>query len=672
MFGINLQATYLRKIITFLITVVLISGLVSCSDRLPELSEIGSKKSIATSRTAKISEVSPPEIIQKLRQALDIYKPKIKIQNPLPDQIFEDNTISVQLQVEDLPIFKSDLDIGPYLEVVLDDQHYGKIYDLSQPIILHDLEPGTHTLRVFACRPWDESFKNQGAYAQTTFHVFTKTANNNPAPNLPLLTYNSPLGSYGAEPILLDYYLTNPPLNSVDSDDEMVDWRVRVTVNGTSFITDQWQSIYLEGFYPGKNWVKLEYIDELGNPINNVYNNTARLITYKPGGKDALSKIIRGEILLKEAFSIVDPEYIYEEAQLEITPEVEEIPATEDLEVEENLIESEPEVEEIPTAEELEVEENLIESESELEEIPTAEDLEVEENLIESELEAIPNAEDLEVEENLIELEPELEKIPTTEDLEVEANLIESELELEAIPTPEDLEVEENLIESELEENLIESELELEEIPTAEDLEVEANLIESESELETIPTTESTNPEDLAGESEALPTIKTAQETDSQSKPTESEKLETLKEKTDWLINWAKSRFESINKNSGKQEKLTEETTLNTSKESENIDSVQPNESLTVPEIVEEVPIVQPAAEIIPQETSNLTPNTQEITNSETDYSMPEDEDSPQENTVELEEIQEDKSNVIDDYPEYFTEEIENENVGDSVENITE
>ncbi|MEB3342489.1 hypothetical protein [Okeania sp.] len=331
MFGINLQRIYLRKIIAFLITVVLISGLVGCSDRLRELPKIGLQKSEAIS-PPKISEVSPPEIIQLLRQAIDKYQPQIKIQNPQPDQIFEDNDIPLELEVQDLPIFKSDLDLGPYLEVILDDQHYTKIYNLSESIVLSDLEAGTHTLRVFACSPWDESFKNQGAYAQTTFHVFTKTPNNNPTPDLPLLTYNSPVGSYGAEPIMVDYYLNNIPSHLIaqaDIEDEIDDWRIRITVNGSSFITDRWESIYLQGFDPGKNWIKLEYIDEFGNPFNNVYNNTTHLITYEPGKEDNFSKIIRGEISLQEAFSIVDPEYIYEEPQPEVTSEVESVTVTE-------------------------------------------------------------------------------------------------------------------------------------------------------------------------------------------------------------------------------------------------------------------------------------------------------------------------------------------------------
>ena len=177
---------------------------------------------------------------------------------------------------------------------------------------MSDLSPGTHTLRVFASCPWHESFKNEGAYAQTTFHVLTKTEENNPDPKLPLLTYGLPNGSYGSEPIMLDFYLTNAPLHSIaetNPDDTMSNWRIRSTVNGESFILDRWQPIYLKGFKPGKTWVKLEFLDNQGQPVKNAFNTTIRLINYQPNGQDTLSKIVRGEVTADEVRGIVDPNY---------------------------------------------------------------------------------------------------------------------------------------------------------------------------------------------------------------------------------------------------------------------------------------------------------------------------------------------------------------------------
>ena len=271
--------------------------------------------------------------------------------------MFQDTTVSLEVQVRDLPIFKDpELQMGPHLHVILDNQPYRAVYDVERPIVFEDLSPGTHTLRVFASRPWHESFKNEGAYAQTTFHIFAKTDDNTPAPSLPLLTYSRPKGSYGAEPIVLDFYLTNAPLHLVaqeNPEDEIADWRIRVTVNGQSFLLDSWQPAYLKGFERGKNWVQLEFLDEQGNKINNVFNNTVRLITYQPKGQDTLSKLMRGELSAEAARGIIDPNYKAKLAPVPSptptpTPTVEEKPSEELVEPEEALP---PTVEETPTAE---------------------------------------------------------------------------------------------------------------------------------------------------------------------------------------------------------------------------------------------------------------------------------------------------------------------------------
>ena len=315
-FGMNWWRQTGKALFASLITVVLVLSLVGCGDRLPGGGRALSAATQTVSRSLSpsqpsgdISEVSPPEVIQVLSQALEGYQPQVAILSPQPDELLQDNTVSVRFQVQDLPIFKNqELDLGPHLQVILDNQPYIAVYDLNQPLVLSDLTPGTHTVRVFASRPWDESFKNEGAYAQTTFHIFTKTQDNNPDPAQPLLTYSRPEGAYGAEPILLDFYLTNAPLHLVaqaESEDEIADWRIRCTINGNSFVLDRWQPLYLKGFKPGKNWVQLEFLDEQGNSVKNVFNNTVQLITYEPKGQDTLSKLVRGELSAAEARGIV-------------------------------------------------------------------------------------------------------------------------------------------------------------------------------------------------------------------------------------------------------------------------------------------------------------------------------------------------------------------------------
>ncbi|TVP58167.1 MAG: hypothetical protein EA343_21810 [Nodularia sp. (in: Bacteria)] len=355
--GVLNQRFSLRfTIFKWLMTLVLVFSLTSCAEKAgsqevpvsqrnnpPKISQI----------SQQFSEVSPPEVIQELRLTLENYRPQVTILSPQPDEILQDSKVTVNFQVKDIPIFKDpELELGPHLHVILDNQPYIAVYDVNKSLVLPEVSPGTHTLRVFASRPWHESFKNEGAYAQTTFHIFTKTEDNNPDPTLPVLTYSRPKGSYGAEPILLDFYLTNAPLHLVAEDnpnDTVSDWRIRCTINNESFILDRWQPIYLKGFKPGKNWVKLEFLDNQGNSLKNAFNTTARLINYQPKGKDTLSRIVRGELKADQARSIVDPNYTAKKPVIEPSP-VEKTPSPQpqispETEVPETPVKPTPQVE---------------------------------------------------------------------------------------------------------------------------------------------------------------------------------------------------------------------------------------------------------------------------------------------------------------------------------------
>jgi hypothetical protein len=316
-------------IFRWVMALLLVFSLISCAEKAAsqDVSISTPKAALQISQVSRqFAETAPPDVIQELRVSLEGYQPQVAILTPRADEVIEDDTVTVRFQVKDLPIFKdTQWQLGPHLHVILDNQPYISVYDLNKPLVLADLSAGTHTIRAFASRPWYESFKNEGAYAQTTFHVFTKTDDNNPEPHLPVLTYSRPNGSYGAEPIMLDFYLTNAPLHIAaedNSDDTMSNWRIRCTINGESFIFDRWQTVYLKGFKPGKNWVKLEFLDNQGNPVKNAFNSTVRVINYQPNSKDTLSRIVRGELTADEVRGIVDPNYTAKIPVTEPTPTV--------------------------------------------------------------------------------------------------------------------------------------------------------------------------------------------------------------------------------------------------------------------------------------------------------------------------------------------------------------
>ncbi|MBE9177970.1 hypothetical protein IQ268_05150 [Oculatella sp. LEGE 06141] len=315
------QQTAVRGLLAVGLVLVLGLNLTGCGGDRSASAPSSRTSSSPQSLTGRLSEAAPAEVIQALKRELEVYQPQVNILAPKPNEVLQDDQVTVRFQVQDLPLFKDEeLDLGPHLHVIVDNEPYRAVYNADEPLVLKDLPPGTHTIRAFASRPWHESFKNEGAYAQTTFHLFTQTPDNNPDPSKPLLTYSRPKGSYGAEPIMLDFYLTNAPLHLVAqerTDDDVLDWRIRATVNGESFVFDRWEPIYLKGFKPGKNWVQLELLDENGNLFPNPFNSTVRLIDYKPNGTDTLSKLIRGELAIADVRGIVDPTY---------TPDVEPIP----------------------------------------------------------------------------------------------------------------------------------------------------------------------------------------------------------------------------------------------------------------------------------------------------------------------------------------------------------
>lgn len=309
MLGLKYRAS-MKTIYCYLLAIALSCSLFGCVKPITNLKNVGFDTS-----SNNLSEVAPPQTIQELKQSLNQYQPQVTIVSPKNDLTVEDTTVEVSLSIEDFPLFKSDrLDLGPHLDLILDNEFYGNLYDV-EPIVLKDLKPGTHTLRVLAQTPWHESYKNEGAFAQTTFHVLTQTNDNNPDLELPLLTYNQPNGVYSAEPILLDFYLTN-----VDAED----WLVKATINDENFTINEWQPIYLKGFKEGNNLIELELLDRNGQSISNTFNKTIRLITYDEAGfeGDTLAQLIAGQISAEEIIATAQQNYFIQPIAEKIVGEI--------------------------------------------------------------------------------------------------------------------------------------------------------------------------------------------------------------------------------------------------------------------------------------------------------------------------------------------------------------
>jgi hypothetical protein len=257
--------------------------------------------------TNGLSETSVPVVITQLNRAAAT-APQVYIVSPRPEEVVTDTNVAVQLQVAGTPIFKnSQLGLGPHLHLLLDRVPTESIYDLNNPITLNNLSPGTHTLQVLANKPWHESWKNPQAFAQVTFHVLAKSIDS-PNAQVPQLISVQPM-EVDAEPWLLDFYVANAP-SHVDVQHplrQIADWRVRVTVNEQSFEVNRDEPLYLRGLRPGINVLKLEYLNGQGQ----VTDSALRVVKYQPNGNDSLSRLVRNELSIDQALTLLDPQSQY-------------------------------------------------------------------------------------------------------------------------------------------------------------------------------------------------------------------------------------------------------------------------------------------------------------------------------------------------------------------------
>jgi hypothetical protein len=180
--------------------------------------------------------VAPPPAVQQLQEALAERQPQLSILAPAAESVLGDGPWQLRLQVDDWPLVDAGrLGLGPHLVVRIDDGEPLRL--TGTEATLPALAPGSHRLTVYAARPWGEAVKAPGAVAQIRLHRLAASPLTLPAAGSAQLLPVSPAGTVAGEPVLLDQLLIDAPLQHLRGDD--TNWRLRVTVNGDSFLIDR-------------------------------------------------------------------------------------------------------------------------------------------------------------------------------------------------------------------------------------------------------------------------------------------------------------------------------------------------------------------------------------------------------------------------------------------------
>jgi len=270
----------------------------------------GGKKEL-TEKQLKVTE-RPDSIKEKMkaRGEQDQAQPELIVESPKEGEVINNSTVKIKVKIggdlKGLKMGKDKAGTGNHVHVILDNQPYAAHYMWDKGFELRNITDGKHTLRMFASRPWHESYKNKKAFKTIKFTVKngkadeTKPTTDAKGKKLadakpegadvkeskagdvdfskPLVTYSRPKGTYKGEngkTIMIDFWLSNAKLIGDGGE-----FKIRYSVNGGEpKLIEKWAPIWLEGWKTGENSIKLELVDKDGNLVENGgYNSTARKI----------------------------------------------------------------------------------------------------------------------------------------------------------------------------------------------------------------------------------------------------------------------------------------------------------------------------------------------------------------------------------------------------------
>jgi len=235
-----------------------------------------------------LQELPPPLAVQQIQAALADRQPRVTILAPADGTNVPNGNWTLKLLAQDWPLTDGGaLGLGPHVVIQIDDQepirlteHRSTPQGDSLQLTLPALTPGSHRITAYAAKPWGEAAKNSGAASQIRIDRVAANPLTVPKPGSPQLLAVSPLAVVSSEPVLLDWLLLDAPLQHLRDNDGS--WRLRVSVNGDSFITDQNVPIWLKGWNSGSNSLQLELLDGRGKPLNPPFNSLVSELVLKP------------------------------------------------------------------------------------------------------------------------------------------------------------------------------------------------------------------------------------------------------------------------------------------------------------------------------------------------------------------------------------------------------
>ena len=238
-----------------------------------------------SSPSGRLQEVSPPGAVQQLQAALSSHTPRLELIRPSDGALLKTGEVQVTLRIQDWPLAEDpQLGLGAHVALQIDDDpplRFGHAENDRLQITLPGLSPGSHRFTAYAAMPWGEAVKSQGASLQWRLDLLQQLSGTQPNQDAPWLAVVSPSDLSNGDPLLIDWLIWNAPLQNLREGDGR--WRLRISVNGDSFLVDRQEALWLKASGNGNGSVQMELLDGLGDPITPVFNNQLRATAARPG-----------------------------------------------------------------------------------------------------------------------------------------------------------------------------------------------------------------------------------------------------------------------------------------------------------------------------------------------------------------------------------------------------
>ena len=228
------------------------------------------------SPSGRLQEVAPPGAVQQLHEKLQRFQPNLRLVSPTDDSVINADSVDLVLDVRDWPVSRDiELGLGPHVVVQIDNQPPRQLDELDGNRVrlrIDGLSAGSHRFSAWAAYPWGEAIKTPGANLQGRFHLWQRVEGTQPEDDAPWLVPVTSSASPALQPLLLDWIIWNAPLQNLRDGDGR--WRLRLSVDGDSFLVDQQEALWLKGSPSSSgNLVQMELLNGVGEPITPEFNN---------------------------------------------------------------------------------------------------------------------------------------------------------------------------------------------------------------------------------------------------------------------------------------------------------------------------------------------------------------------------------------------------------------